>query len=277
MTATNLGSADGRDPVMTPLPDVTGVVLEFNDANPAYQSLWERIRQARDDVLSAGAHYRRARGFASQQQGAYKILQNLHRERTAPLGRQLAIAALTVVLDAVACWFAAQAIGDDQLETFAWAGLFLAVLASGEVALDYYRDRSMRAWRLVLAGLSAFVVGLGVLRYLFLSTVGVTGYQTARVGAVLFTAATAVFLLVGYRALRAAEKPAAWRARLAARRAGRAADQAAERLTACLDDQHRHVGAYLSEIRGTLLSEYPRHLDQMEDALRKHLYGSEPS
>jgi hypothetical protein len=104
---------------------------------------------------------------------------NLYRERTAPLGRQLIIAALTVVLDAVACWFAAQAIGDDQLQTLVWAGLFLAVLASGEIALDYYRDRSMRAWRLILAGLAAFVIGLGVLRYLFLSTVGVTGPEAA--------------------------------------------------------------------------------------------------
>jgi len=262
---------------MAPLPHVTEVVREFNKTNPAYQSLWERIRRGRRDILGAGANYRCAADFATQLRGAHRALQDLFRERTAPLGRQLIIAALTVVLDAVACWFAAQAIGDDQLQTLVWAGLFLAVLASGEIALDYYRDRSIRAWRLILTGLAAFVIGLGVLRYLFLSTVGVAGPEAAFVGALLFTAATAVFLLFGYRALRAAEKSAAWKARLAARRASRAADKAAERLTTFLDDQHRFVDAYLNQIRPTLLNRYPSQMDQMEDTLRNHLYGSEPS
>ena len=270
MTATCVGWADPPA-----LPEVAEVVRYFNESNRAHQSLWERVRQAGDIVSRADQLHRDAVGFAGQERAAHLAVQAEHPERRAPFARQLAIAGLTVALDAVACWFAAQAVGDNQLQTLVWAGLFLAVLATGEVALDYYRDRSMRAWRLVLAGLAAFVVGLGVLRYLFLSTVGVTGSEAALVGAVLFTAATACFLVFGYRALRAAEKAAAWKARLAVRRADRLVDQTAVQLTGFVDDQHRLVNAYLSRIRVTLLGICnSSQLDHMEDALRKHLCGS---
>jgi hypothetical protein len=50
--------------------------------------------------------------------------------------------------------------------------LFLAELAGGEVALDYCSERGGFAWRLLVIGLSAFVTGLGVLRFLYLATVG---------------------------------------------------------------------------------------------------------
>jgi len=269
MTATCVGWADSA------LPEVAEVVRYFNESNRAHQSLWERVRQAGDIVSRADQRHRDAVGSAAQERAAHLAIQAEHPERKAPFARQLAIAGLTVALDAIACWFAAQAVGDDQLQTLIWAGLLLAVLALGEVALDYYRDRSMRAWRLVLAGLAAFVLGLGALRYLFLSTVDVTGTGTALVGAVLFTAATAAFLLVGYRALRAAEKASAWKARRAVRRAERLVDQAAERLTAFLDEQHRLVDAYLSRIRDTLLDICnSSQLGHMEHALRKHLCGS---
>jgi hypothetical protein len=91
----------------------------------------------------------------------------------------------------------------------------------------------------------------------------------------LFTAATAVFRCSA-RALRAARSPRP-EGLAGGRRASRAADKAAERLTTFLDDQHRFVDAYLNQIRPTLLDRYPSQIDQMEDTLRKHLYGSEPS
>src|SRR3984893_8521018 len=110
-------------------------------------------------------------------------------------------------------YFAAQALGNAQLETVAWAVLFLAVLGSGEVALDYYKERRPRVWRLLVTGLAIFVAGLGVLRYSYLATVGTDQTLAALVAAVLFTAATAGFVMLGYRALRAAETAPTWKAR----------------------------------------------------------------
>ena len=277
MTATSLGWADGHEPLTPTTPEVAGVVHGFNEMNQAHQSLWERIRHIGDAVRHAAELYQDAVDFAKEKLATYETIQAEHRERRAPLVRQVVIAGLAVVLDGVACWFAAQALDENQSQTLLWAGLFLAVLAIGEVALDYYRDLSVPAWRLVLAGLAAFVVGLGVLRYLFLSTVDLDP-DTALVGAVLFTAATAGFLLLGYRALRAAEKARAWRARRAARQANRAVDQAAVQLNALVDDQRRLVDAYLSRIRITLLSKCTSsQLVCMEDALRMHLHGTGPS
>jgi MFS family permease len=83
--------------------------------------------------------------------------------RRAPLLRQAFIAALTVGLDGVACWFAAQALGNGQTETLLWAVLFLAVLAGGEITLDYYSERGGHAWRLLVTCLAIFVAGLVVL------------------------------------------------------------------------------------------------------------------
>ena len=40
-----------------------------------------------------------------------------HPERRAPLSRQVAIAVAALGLDAIACYFAAQALGSSQLQT----------------------------------------------------------------------------------------------------------------------------------------------------------------
>lgn len=78
----------------------------------------------------------------------------------------------TVVLDGVACYFAAQALGGDQESTLVWTGLFLAVLGGGEFALDYYRDRSERAWHALAILIGVFVELLGTLRFWFLAVIG---------------------------------------------------------------------------------------------------------
>ena len=107
-----------------------------------------------------------------------------------------------MILDGVACYFAAQALDSSQDTTLVWTVLFLAILAVGEMALDYYRDRHQRAWRTVASVLAMFVGALGALRFWFLATVGATGLIPAALGAALFTVVTAGFLFVGYRALR---------------------------------------------------------------------------
>jgi hypothetical protein len=181
---------------------------------------------------------------------------------------------LTVALDGVACYFAAQALDGSQDATLVWTGLFLAVLAGGDLALDFYRDRNQRTWRALAILTGAFIALLGILRFWFLATIGTGGLVPAIAGAVLFTAATAGFLSLGYRALRAAETPQAWRARRQARRAR----QTAWHLRAIADsnakERDRLIDAYLGHVRRVVFKTCS--VEQqlaMETAVREHLSG----
>ena len=99
-----------------------------------------------------------------------------------------------------------------------------------------------------------FVALLSTLRFWFLATVGTGGLVPAIAGACLFTVATAGFLSLGYRALRAAETPQAWRAR---RQAGPGpSPNLWRRLPAAGDsnpgdaaDRDRLIDAYLGHVR----------------------------
>jgi hypothetical protein len=123
-----------------------------------------------------------------------------------------------------------------------------------------------------------FVAGLGVLRFLYLATVGGNGTVGALVGAGLFTAATAAFLVIGYRALRAAERFPAWQARRRSRQAEREAAAASRRVGRLLRERDRLVDAYLSRIRVSLLGKCSAgQLPQLESALREHLTGRDPT
>ena len=277
MAATPMGGQDEQHRTMTSA-DIVGPVREFNASNQAHEDLWTRVHQAGDQVRrgvderdAAQLHARQARDF-------YLTVQAEHPHRRAPLLRQALLAAGTVALDAVACWFAAQALDEGQTETLLWTLLFLAVLACGEVALDYLSERSTRAWRSLAGGLLVFVTGLGVLRFLYLATVGGAGTVTALVGAGLFTAATLSFLAIGYRALRAAEKFPAWQARRRARQAEREAGAASRRVARLLREHNRLVDAYVSRIRVGLLGKCSvEQLPELEVALRQHLTGPDPT
>jgi hypothetical protein len=248
----------------------------FNAQNRQHEDLWTRVLHSVDAVLDAIKDKQEAEALVSQMRLAYEAIQAENPDRRAPRNRQLAIAGLTVMLDAVACNFAAQALGNDQLQTAAWTGLFLAVLAGGEVALDHYRDRNRRVWRAVATGLAGFVGGLGVLRYSYLFTVGADSPLAALVGAALFTAATGVFVAAGYLALRRAETSRAARARRQALRADKAARAGRERLARRRRDRNRLVDAYVVRLKACLLQGYPaRQLSLIEAALREHLIGKE--
>jgi hypothetical protein len=258
------------------LPDAVEAIREFNAANTEHQSLWMRSRRAADAVRHASTDKSRAWEIAHDAQQAHVAVVAEYPHRHAPLLRQAIFAALITALDAVACWFAAQALGNGQTETLLWTGLFLAVLAGGEVALDHYSDRNRKAWRLVLAGLGSFIGGLGVLRFLYLATVGAVDVGAAVVGAALFTATTAGFVVLGYRALRAAETFAAWRARRLALRAAQEAKAASDRLARSVADRNRLIDAYLSLIRVSLLDSCTLdQLPRMEAVVRLHLCGSD--
>jgi hypothetical protein len=256
---------------------VGALIRDFNAQSPQHEDLWTRVLHSVDAVREALKEAHQAQAAANDARLAHAAIQAEHPQRRAARPRQLVIAGLTVLLDAVACNFAAQALGNDQLQTGAWTALFLAVLAGGELALDHYQDRSRRVWRALGAGLAGFVVGLGVLRYSYLITVGADSPLAALVGAVLFTAATGVFVAAGYWALRRAETPRAGRARRQARRARKEARAARERLARRVRDRDRLVNAYVVRLKACLLQGYPAsQLPGIEAALREHLTGKEP-
>jgi hypothetical protein len=233
--------------------DVAELIRDVNATNNAVEDQCLRTRQAADTAIRSARAAEEAEAAAEAARVAHQTIQAERPRRRSPLPRQVILAAWTVALDGVACYFAAQALDASQDSTLVWTVLFLAVLAGGEVALDFYRDRNLRAWQILAFTTSAFVGLLGVLRFWFLVTVGTGGLVPAFIGAGLFTAATAGFLALGYRALRAAETPQAWRAR----RAAHAACQAARAVRAAAGrdarERDRLIDAYLSPVRKVLL------------------------
>ena len=269
VTAQPVGSGQAQSP-----PDATEIVRSFNASNSAHDSLWSRVFHANDAVRHSTEEATLARAAGERAYVAHLAIQAEHPQRRAPRLRQLALAGVSVALDAVACYFAAQALGNAQLETVAWAVLLLAVLGSGEVALDYYKERRPRVWRLLVTGLAIFVAGLGVLRYSYLATVGTDQTLAALVAAVLFTAATAGFVMLGYRALRAAETAPTWKARRAALKAAREAAAADAHTARSVVERDRLADAYMSRIRAALLQNCTAsQLPLMEAAVRAHLLG----
>lgn len=256
--------------------DPAGVVRGFNSLNRQHEDLWTRILHAVNAARRMGQEARVAEAKAEDERLAHLAIRAEDPERHAPRPRQLTLAGITLALDAVACNFAAQALGNGQAQTLAWTALFLAVLAAGELALDFYRDRHRRLWRALAAGLGGFVAGLGVLRFSYLVTVGTDGAGAALVGAALFTVATILFVLAGYWALRRAETPAAAAAGRRARRAARGARAAGERAARYAATRDRLLDAYLVRIKaGPLQSCSATELPAMEAAVRTHLLGKE--
>ena len=205
---------------------------------------------------------------------AHQTVQAERPRRRAPLPRQVILALITVVLDGLACYFAAQALDGSQDATLVWTGLFLGVLAGGEFALDFYKDRNERTWHALVILIGIFVTLLGTLRFWFLVTIGGGGLVPAIVGAFLFTGATAGFLSLGYRALRVAETTQAWHARQQARKARQAARKARAEADRDAAERDRLIDAYLGHVRREVQKTCP--LEQQletEAAVREHLSG----
>ena len=258
--------------------DVAGLLCEVNESNEEVEDQCLRARQASDMADRSAQEADVARAAARAARIAHQSVQAEHPRRRAPLPRQWLIALITVGLDGLACYFAAQALDASQDSTLVWAALFLAALAGGEFALDFYRDRSVRAWRVLASILGGFIAVLGLLRFSYLATVGTGGLIPALAGAVLFTAATAGFLFLGYRALRAAETPAAWRARRRAAAAGRVARAAEKAAKRDADERDRLINAYLSQLRRLALKTCPvGQQASVEAAVRAYLRGQEPA
>jgi hypothetical protein len=264
--------------VDTVLPDVRAEIVIFNDESPGHEDLWTRTRQRADQVRQAEAEAREADRAAAAADGDHKAIQAEDPDRTAPRVRQWFLAAGALVLDGVACYFAAEALGGSQFETLAWAALFLALLGAAEVTLDLWRESHPVLWRWTVAMLGVFIGLLCVLRFWFLATVGVDGLVSAAAGAGLFTMLTAVFVIIGYRALRAAETGEAWRARRRTRALVKAAATAWQRVRWLRSRRDRLASAYLSRIRIHLIRTCTTgQLTSTEDAVRRHLIGEDRS
>jgi hypothetical protein len=258
---------------MPPPPiDPAVLIRDVNATNEAVEDQCLRACHAADIAVQSAHVADLADASAHSAMVAYRTIQAERPRRRGSLPRQVILAMLTVVMDGVACYFAAQTLGGSQDTTLLWTGFFLAVLTVGEVALDFYRDRNLRTWRIVAFLAGGFVAGLGMLRFWFLATVDTSGLVPAVVGAFLFTAATAGFLGLGYRALRAAETPQAWRARRAARKAWLAARAARAAADRDARERDRLISAYLGHVRKLVLKTYPIDVQvALESAVRSHL------
>lgn len=256
---------------------VAVLIRDVNASDEAVEEQFLCTRQAAGIAArSERAAYQAAAG-ARTAEAAHRAIQAERPHRRAPLPRQAILALMTVAMDGVACYFAAQALGGSLDATLVWTGLFLGVLAGGEAALGFCRDRRERAWHVLAVLIGFFVILLGTLRFWFLATTG-TGLVPAIAGVCLLTVVTAGFLTAGYRALRVTETPAAWRARRqagTARQAARLALAEADRNAA---ERDRLIGAYLGHVRRLALKTCPagRQL-AVESAVRQHLLGELPS
>ncbi len=263
---------------MLPPPiDPAILIRDVNATNEAVEDQCLRACHAADNAASSAQVAELAKAVAQSATVAHRTIQAERPRRCAPLPRQVIFALFSVGMDGVACYFAAQTLDGSQDTTLAWTGLFLAVLAAGEVALDFYRDRNLRTWRILAFLTAGFVALLGMLRFWFLATVGVSGLVPAVVGGFLFTAATAGFLGLGYCALRAAETPQAWRARRAARKAWQAARAARAAADRDARERDRLINAYLGHVRKLVLKTYPIDMQlALESAVRSYLSDRRP-
>jgi hypothetical protein len=263
------GSPDG--PV-----EVSALLSQANDSNDAMEDLFVRVTQTASIAARTTAAARLTECAARQDKNAWRIIQAEHPHRTEPRPRQVLTAFGLTALDGVACYFGAQALDGSQAETLVWTGLFLILLAAGEVGLDLLRDRPGQGWRVLAGALTAFVGGLGVLRMAFFTATGPGSLLPAIVGAALLSATTGGFLYLGYRALRMAETTRAWQARRTAQRAARlarAAQATAQNWTA---EANRLADAYLCQLRPLLLRRYPVSQQvRLEQEIRDYLLGRE--
>jgi hypothetical protein len=95
--------------------------------------------------------------------------------------------------------------------------------------------------------------------------------------ACLYTAATAGFLSLGYRALRSAETPPAWRARRQARQAQQAGQAAHATADQDAAERDRLIDAYLGYVRQLALTTDPAEQQlAVGSVVRKHLSGEYP-
>ena len=207
---------------------------------------------------------------------AYRAERAKQPDRSAPRPRQWLLAGAALALDGVACVFAAEALDGSQLETYGWAGLFLARLLPGSWPSTTTATRTGRCGGGFRGHPAAFIGLLGVLRFVFLTTVGYGGDLAALVRGHAVHGRHGGLVVAGYRLLRAA--------RLVRRGApaGCGATASGPPRPPGAGSRPLRPGAtgwpvaYLSRIRSQLARSYSAsELPLMEQALMAHLTGQE--
>jgi hypothetical protein len=120
--------------MLMPSIDVAVLIRDVNATNEAVEDQCLRTCHA---AATAGQSARTAELLTTAAESArvvHRTVQAENPRRRAPLPRQVILALITVALDGVACYFAAQALDGSQDATWVWTGLFLGILAVGEVA-----------------------------------------------------------------------------------------------------------------------------------------------
>lgn len=260
--------ADAATPIR-----VARLIHDVNASDQAAGDQFLRARQAAGITARSQHAAEQAAAEAQKAEAAYQVMQAGQPHRRAPLPRQVLLALVTVLLDGLACYLTALALGGSPDATLAWTGLSLGVLAGGQAALGFCGDRGDRARRALVLLTGFAVILLGALRFWFLAATG-TALVPAIAGACLFTTAAAGFLALGYRALRVAETPPAWRGRrqaCTARQAARMARAAAGQDAA---DRDHLIDTYLGHLRPQVLKTCPAGQQlAVESGIRKHLLG----
>ena len=117
-----------------PMPetDVAELIRSVNATNNAVEDQCLRTRRAADAAIRSARVAEDAEAAAEAARVAHQTIQAERPRRRSPLPRQVILAAWTIALDGVACYFAAQALGGSQDSTLVWTVLFLAALAGGK-------------------------------------------------------------------------------------------------------------------------------------------------
>lgn len=261
---------------VSPVP-VAVLIGDVNASDQAAENQFLRARQAAGIAARTERTAEHAVAKARTAEDAHLAIQAGHPRRRAALPRQMTLALGTVVLDGLACYTAAQALGGSLDATLAWTGLFAGVLAGAEAALGFYSDHGERAWHVLVTLTGFLVILLSAVRFWFLAATGTGGPVPVIAGACLFAGVTAGLLAVGYRALRAAETPSAWRARRQAGKTRQAARLARAEADQDAVERDRLIDAYLRHVTRLALKTCPagRQL-AVESAVRQHLLGEPP-
>ena len=174
---------------VSPVP-VAVLIGDVNASDQAAENQFLRARQAAGIAARTERTAEHAVAKARTAEDAHLAIQAGHPRRRAALPRQMTLALGTVVLDGLACYTAAQALGGSLDATLAWTGLFAGVLAA-EAALGFNSDHGERAWHVLVTLTGFLVILLSAVRFWFLAATGTGGPVPVIAGACLFAGVTA--------------------------------------------------------------------------------------
>jgi hypothetical protein len=260
----------------TPPDDPIAICRSFNDSHAGRDELYADTRRRSEALRTA----RRDAGVATRTADACRVAwrtaaaRTPHRRRGLPL--MLTAVGVLLLVDAAACYLAAQVFDSGLLGTVVVTILLLGGLAAGEIGLDLAgRHQARRLQRRLAVVVTLFVVVLGVLRFWYLQTVS-GDLLGAVLGAAMLSAVTGALVVLGCLALRRAETLDCFRLRRAYRVAGREADRVGETVETIRRGRDQLAATYVSECRGWVFQQAgdAPAVRRLEQAISRHLTDS---